>query len=246
MKLTILGYWGGYPTKNEGTSSYLLESNGYHLWLDAGSASLIALENHVDPLDVDAVLLSHYHYDHIADLGVFQFTRKLKGTGENRAPIVPIYGHKEDETNFNRLTMDRVSKGVSYEEGETFSIGPFEITTMRTLHPVPCFAFRIKETKTGKVLVFTADSGYLEEFVPFAKEADLLMTDTNFFNGMENHRVHMTATEAGRIAKEANVKKLVLTHLPQKGDLQVLKSQAIEEFGSQEVILAAKDLEIDI
>lgn len=246
MKLTILGYWGGYPTRNAGTSSYLLESGGYHLWLDAGSASLIALENHVDPLDVDAVLLSHYHHDHIADLGVFQYTRQLKGTGEKRAPIVLIHGHTEDKENFQRLSMDRVSEGISYGENETFSIGPFDIATMRTLHPVPCFAFRIEERATGKVLVFTADSGYLESFVPFAKEADVLLADTNFFNGMENHRVHMTATEVGRIAKEAHAKKLVLTHLPQVGDLELLKKQAIDEFGSEEVILAAKDLEIEI
>lgn len=246
MKLTILGYWGGYPTRNAGTSSYLLESEGYHLWLDAGSASLIALENHVDPLKVDAVLLSHYHYDHIADLGVFQFTRQLKRTGEHRAPIVPIYGHTEDNENFQRLTMDSVSEGISYGEGETLSIGPFEITTMRTLHPVPCFAFRIKERMTGKVFVFTADSGYLESFIPFAKEADVLMADTNFFNGMENHRVHMTAKEVGRIAKEAKVKKLLLTHLPQTGNLALLKEQAVDEFGSEEVLLAEKDLELEI
>ena len=46
MKLTILGFWGGYPTNNSGTSSYLLEAENYHLLIDAGSASLIALENH--------------------------------------------------------------------------------------------------------------------------------------------------------------------------------------------------------
>lgn len=244
MELTILGYWGGYPIKNEGTSSYLIAADDYHLWLDAGSASLIALENHVDPLDVDAVLISHYHHDHIADLGVFQFTRQLKGTGEKRSPIVPIYGHEEDKVNFDRLTMDRVSKGIAYRENDPFTIGPFEVTAMKTLHPVPCFALRIKEIKTGKTLVFTADSGYLEGFIPFAKEAHLLLADTNFFHGMENHRVHMTATEVGRIAKETHVEKLVLTHLPQNGDLTLLKEQAITEFGSKEVILAEKDLVI--
>lgn len=246
MELTILGYWGGYPTRNGGTSSYLIESDGYHLWLDAGSASLIALENHIDPLDIDAVLISHYHHDHIADLGVFQFTRQLKGIGENRTPIVPIYGHEEDKENFDRLTMDRVSKGIAYRENEAFTVGPFEITAMKTLHPVPCFALRIEEVNTGKVLVFTADSGYLEGFIPFSKHADLLLADTNFFHGMENHRVHMTATEVGRIAKEAQVKKLVLTHLPQQGDLDLLKEQAAAEFGSQEVLLAEKDLLITI
>lgn len=244
MELTVLGYWGGYPTKGEGTSSYLIESDGYHLWLDAGSASLIALEHQVDPLDIDAVLISHYHHDHIADLGVFQFTRLLKGVGENRAPMVPIYGHEEDKENFDRLTMERVSKGIAYRENESFTVGPFEIKTMKTLHPVPCFAFRIKEVNTGKVLVFTADSGYLEGFIPFSKDADLLLADTNFFHGMENHRVHMTSTEVGRIAKEAKVKKLLLTHLPQQGDLTMLKEQAAAEFGSEEVFLAEKNLRI--
>ncbi|MEG0781710.1 MBL fold metallo-hydrolase, partial [Carnobacterium sp.] len=75
MKLTILGYWGGYPINNEGTSSYLVESEGYHLLIDAGSASLISLENHLDPLELDAVILSHYHHDHVADIGVLQFMR---------------------------------------------------------------------------------------------------------------------------------------------------------------------------
>ncbi|MBM6613453.1 MBL fold metallo-hydrolase [Desemzia sp. RIT804] len=246
MELTILGYWGGYPSKNEGTTSYLLESDSFHLWLDAGSASLIALENHVDPMDIDAVLISHYHHDHVADLGVFQFTRQLRGIGEKRVPIVPIYGHAEDEENFKRLTMERVSKGIPYQEGETFSVGPFEIETMKTLHPVPCFAFRITEVKTGKILIFTADSGYLESFISFSNEADVILCDTNFFRGMENHRVHMTAVEAGRIAKRAHAKKLVLTHLPQNGDLELLKAQAMEEFESHSVILAKKDLTITI
>lgn len=78
MKLTVLGYYGGYPTNNIGTSSYLLESDSFHLLLDAGSYSLLTMEKYVDPLDLDAVLLSHYHHDHIADLGVLQFTRLLK------------------------------------------------------------------------------------------------------------------------------------------------------------------------
>ncbi|MEG0267988.1 MAG: MBL fold metallo-hydrolase, partial [Carnobacterium sp.] len=111
MKLTILGYWGGYPTKNEGTSSYLLESDEFHLMIDAGSASLIALEKHLDPLELNALLLTHYHADHIADVGVLQYTRQLKrlDNNERRAPILPIYGHQEDQENFKRLTMERIT-----------------------------------------------------------------------------------------------------------------------------------------
>jgi ribonuclease BN (tRNA processing enzyme) len=248
MKLTILGFWGGYPTKNSGTSSYLVETESYHLLIDVGSASLIALEDHLDPLQLDAVILSHYHYDHIADLGVLQFTRQLKRMKNNleRAPMFPIYGHQGDNENFKRLTMDTVSEGIAYDERQKLYIGPFEIQFMRTLHPVECYAMRIVEIKTGKILVYTADSGYLPDFITFSKEADVLLADTNFFNGMENHRVHMSAAEVGRIAKEADVKKVILTHLPQVGDLELLKAQVINETPKTEIILAEKDLVIEI
>lgn len=248
MKLTILGYWGGYPTRNEGTSSYLLESDGFHLMIDAGSASLIALEKHLDPLELNALLLTHYHADHIADVGVLQYTRQLKrlDNNERRAPILPIYGHQEDQENFKRLTMERITEGVGYNENEELIIGPFEITFMKTLHPVPCYALRIKEVHTKKVLIFTADSGYLPQFIPFSRDADVLLADTNLFKGMENHRVHMTSIEVARIAKEAKIPKLVLTHLPQEGDLDLLKAQAVNESPKTEVILAKKDMVIEI
>lgn len=248
MQLTILGYWGGYPTKNAGTSSYLLESDGFHLLIDAGSASLIALENHLNPLELDALILTHYHADHIADVGVLQYTRQLKrlDNKQTRAAILPIYGHQEDMENFNRLTVDRITKGVAYKEDEVLIIGPFQIMFMKTLHPVPCYALKIKEISTGKTLVFTADSGYLEEFISFSQAAEVLLADTNLFKGMENHRIHMTSIEVARIAREAKVSKLILTHLPQEGDLELLKAQAINESPETEVILAQKDLVVTI
>lgn len=63
---------------------------------------------------------------------------------------------------------------------------------------------------------------------------------------MENHRVHMAASEVGRIAKAAEVKKVILTHLPQVGDLELLKAQAVNEAPKTEIIVAEKDLTIEI
>jgi len=247
MKLTVLGYYGGYPTNGVGTSSYLIESNGFHLLLDVGSSSLLALEKYVDPIKLDAVLLSHYHHDHIADLGVLQFTRLLKKDEHGNKPhLLPIYCHDEDKENFSKMTFENVSQGIAYTEETELSIGPFKIKHMKTLHPVPCYAFRIIEEKTGRTLVFTADSGYKKEFIPFAEDADLLLADSNFYKGMENQSVHMTAKECGRIAERAKVKQLVLTHLPQTGDLDQLVEEAKEEAPGVKVRLAEKDMEITV
>lgn len=225
MKLTVLGCLGAYPYEGQGTTSYLLQSDGFNLLLDAGSSTLVELEKELDPLDLDAVILTHYHHDHIADLGVLQYYWQLYPT-QTPKPILPIYGHTEDTFHFDDLTMEGVTEGRAYFEAEELKIGPFLVTFMKTIHPVPCYAMRFVEEKTGAVFVFTGDSGYLESFNQFAKEADLFLADTYLFDGNEHHKAHFTAGEAGTFAKNADVKKLVLTHLPQHGDLEELRQQA--------------------
>lgn len=246
MKITVLGCLGAYPYKGQGTSSYLVESEGFKLLVDAGSTTLVNLEDHVDPLTLDAVILSHYHHDHIADLGVLQYYRQLYPVMEP-TPILPIYGHTDDPEHFEALTMPGVSKAVPYFEAEELKVGPFFITFMKTIHPVPCYAMRFVEEKTGKVFVYTGDSGYLASFVDFAKDADVFLADTYLFEGNENHHAHFTSKESGEIAKAANVKKLILTHLPQHGSLEELKKQAEKAAENQVLVsLAEKNLVIDI
>src|SRR5690625_5937961 len=61
-----------------------------------------------DVPDIDAVIISHYHADHIADIGVFQHARVVYAHVAGQDDLLPIYGHKEDETEFEKLT-DRKS-----------------------------------------------------------------------------------------------------------------------------------------
>ena len=238
MKLTVLGCLGAYPYKGEGTTGYLLESEGYHLLLDAGSTTLIQLEKILDPLALDAVILSHYHHDHIADLGVLQYYWQLFPKEAERK-VLPIYGHGRDAAHFNELTMAGVSEGHDYLQTKQLELGPFSVTFMKTIHPVTCYAMRFVENSTGKIFVFTGDSGYLESFVDFAKDADLFLADTYLFAGNERHKAHFTSQESGEIAAAAKVKKLVLTHLPQHGDLEQLKEEAAAAANGIPVELAA-------
>ena len=235
MKLTVLGCLGAYPYKGEGTTGYLLESEGYHLLLDAGSTTLIQLEKILDPLALDAVILSHYHHDHIADLGVLQYYWQLFPNQAERN-VLPIYGHGEDSIHFNELTMAGVTEGHDYLQTKQLELGPFSVTFMKTIHPVTCYAMRFVENSTGKIFVFTGDSGYLESFV---EDADLFLADTYLFAGNERHKAHFTSQESGEIAAAAKVKKLVLTHLPQHGDLEQLKEEAAAAANGIPVELAA-------
>ena len=236
MKLTALGVWGGYPTRDAGTTSYLLQSEeGFNLLLDAGSRAVTELEHELSPNDLDAIILSHYHEDHIADLGALRQYRQLQTV---KPEMLPIYGHQENEYEFSKLSLENVSEGIAYDVENGTSVGPFEIQFLKTVHPVICYAMRIVERATGQVLVYTGDTGYFAGLVDFSKDADILLADVYFFKDKAKMPNHLSSVEAGEIAAQANVKKLILTHLPQVGDLQVLREEAQEVAGNIPVDLA--------
>ena len=150
----------------------------------------------------------------MADLGVLRHYFQLYPKHLWEPKVLPIYGHDEDSYEFAKLTMAGVSRGQAYDVAGTQQIGPFDISFIKTVHPVPCYAFRILERETGQVLVFTGDTGYFDGLADFAKEANLFLADVYLYEGNENHPAHLTSKEAGQIAQEAAVKKLVLTHVP--------------------------------
>ncbi|KKI90829.1 hypothetical protein WQ54_18970 [Bacillus sp. SA1-12] len=241
MKLKVIGYWGGFPGPNEATSGYLLESNGFRLLVDCGSAVLSKLQETVAIEELDAVILSHYHHDHMADIGPLQYASYVTSFITGSKKTIPIYAHTFDQAAFAKLTYKDATKGIPYEADQPLTIGPFEIRFLRTVHPVPCFAMRITDKQS--TIVYTADSSFQEDFIPFSKGADLLIAESSYYGNQDGSSAgHMNCKEAAAIAQGAGVKQLILTHLPHFGDHENLVKEANEQFNGQ-VTLASSGLE---
>ncbi|SDJ88270.1 MBL fold metallo-hydrolase [Sediminibacillus albus] len=224
MKLTVIGCWGAYPAKDEATSAYLLEKDGYSCLIDCGSGVLSRLQSFIGVKELDAVILSHYHNDHVADIGVLQYSWLVQNSLQETSDVLPVYGHSEDQTGFKQLTH-QFTKGIAYDPEKELHIGPFQFTFLKTSHPVPCYAMRISDG--NKSIVYTADTSYKEAFIPFSRKADLLITDCNFYDGQNGTKAgHMTSKQGAQIAAEAQVKQLLLSHLPHFGNHEELVAQA--------------------
>ncbi|MBM7571472.1 MBL fold metallo-hydrolase [Aquibacillus albus] len=239
MKLTIIGYWGAYPEQGSATSCFLLEKEGFSCLIDCGSGALSRLPSFTQIMELDAVILSHYHHDHIADIGVLQYSWLVQNSIHQTSQILPIYGHAEDQEAFQKLTH-QFTKGIAYDPNQKLRVGPFELTFLKTNHPVPCYAMRI--TDGQHKIVYTADTSYMDGLIPFSKGADLLLTECSFYEDQDGTNAgHLNSKQCAEIAKRAEVNEMILSHHPHFGDRRQLIHQSMKYFDGP-VLLAEEGL----
>jgi ribonuclease BN (tRNA processing enzyme) len=123
-----------------------------------------------------------------------------------------------------------------FGEGQVLEQGGLKGTALRVDHPpvTDCFALRFDHG--GKSVVFSADTAFFPPLADFAKGADILVHEAMLEDGIERlvartgngarlrqHLLasHSLAEEAGRIASDAGVKRLVLNHLIPADDPEI-------------------------
>lgn len=230
MNITPIGIWGGYPNKNEATCAYLIEQDGFRCLVDCGSGVVAAVQNYTELKDIDAVIISHYHPDHVADIGVLQHAAMVGMQLKEWEVPLPIYAHDRDAQGFAGLSYKGVTQGRAVQVSDTLELGPFQVTFCETDHPVYCLAMRF--TDGHKTAVFTADTAWKDELVDFSKNADLLVAESNLYEKyLGIIQGHMSGSQAGQLATQASAKQLLLTHLPQYGELSEILAAAKKTYG---------------
>jgi ribonuclease BN (tRNA processing enzyme) len=236
VRLTVIGCSGSYPGPDSPASCYLLEAEhddgtGSRTWrvlLDLGSGALGALHNYVDPLSIDAILLSHLHADHCLDLCGYYVLRKYHPDGPQ--PPLPVWGPTGTAGRMARAYDLPEEPGMREEfDFATYDgvveIGPFSVVAVPVVHPVESYGLRVS---VGDVsLAYTGDTGPCEALDRLASGADVLLAEASFRSGDDNPpEIHLTGTDGGSLAARAGVGRLVMTHVPPWFDPQELLAEA--------------------
>ena len=235
LKLTVLGCRGAYPNKDEGCSGYLFQKDGVNLLIDCGSGVVSSLQNYIELGELDSIILSHYHADHFSDISVLQHGVMIDSIINKTNKNLPIYGHQEDGL-FTNLSYKTYTTGKTYQENSQLKLGPFKVSFLKTKHSVPCYAVQINSR--DKKVVYTADTAYFEELVSFSQNADILLAESSLYPDYDGQKMgHMNSTDTANLAKNAGVKKLLLTHLPNYGDNGELLEDAEKYFKGEVYLL---------
>ncbi|WP_089406225.1 MBL fold metallo-hydrolase [Geodermatophilus saharensis] len=215
MRLTVVGCSGSGPGPSSAASCYLVEHDGFRLLLDLGNGAFGALQALADPDTVDAVYLSHLHGDHCLDVVPMVVWHRYSGrSSRRRVPLIAPAGAQE------RLQQVYDSGGAPLTDVFDFAVtpvsallGPFTVQTTRTAHPVECHAVRL--TAHGSSLVYTGDTGPSRAVVDLARGADVLLAEAAQPEGDDQPRdLHLTGRQAGEAAAAAQVRRLLVTHVP--------------------------------
>lgn len=223
MRLTVIGCSGSLPGPSSAASCYLVQTATTTLALDLGSGSLGPLQQHIALRELDAVLLSHLHADHCLDLCGLYVDRRygpdadgtqlpVWGPAQARDHLAHAYGLPA-ETGIAEVMDFLAYPDEPTPADEPFLVGDIAVRVVRVEHPVPAYALRLEHG--GRSLVYSGDTAPSAALVALATDADVLLSEAAFLDGADNPPgLHLTGREAGQHAADADVRRLVITHVP--------------------------------
>ena len=214
LTLHVLGSCGSWPAPGLPSSGYVVADGHSRIVMDLGFGTMPRLP---DPLNVDAVVVSHRHPDHCADVLALYH---LWAYGETRKVGVPLIAPQSTLNSLAAFVEARsgnrfweVFLAAPVQDGATRHIGSFNLSFYRVDHSVSAVATRVANDERS--LFYTGDTGLEGEWWRAVPRSDLILSEASWQGDGDggDYTQHMTATQAGRVAAEIGADHLVLTHL---------------------------------
>ena len=254
MKILFLGTNGWYPSPTGDTPCILVDAKDQYVVLDAGNG-LYKLDDFIAEEKPIALFISHFHIDHVSGLHAlakFDFKQGIdvyvgKGRAKDFETLVNppfMVGYKPKPENIATLKTEIRLHEFS-EQGENI---PFPAAAIEQHHAYVDHGYRFE--LEGKVVAYTGDCGPTGAIKKLTQNVDLLICEcSNKKTEMPDAWGHFDPIQAATLAKESNVKQLILTHFgahtyPSLEDRKWAQEQAKKIF--PETIAATDGMEFQL
>ena len=240
LVITPLGTVSTYCTKTKNCPGFLVQCGEKNILLDCGNGISKELNFPKDLEDL-TIIISHLHSDHYGELLSIAQTsyvfHKLGWLKNKILVYVPEEDKEKNQIDFDylvNLEKEGYLQVIPYTKKDTLSFANLNICFNRNPHPIATYSTKIQAGEIN--FVYSSDTGFqgncLEEF---AYGANLLLCESTFLRGQKKTEdYHLFAYEAGIIARNANVEKLVLTHFWPSIDKSLYVEEAKEFFANTE------------
>lgn len=232
MKLTILGSGTAVPNGERNSSGYFVEAGSALVMLDCGAGTLHALARYgVDWQRLTHLFISHFHVDHIGELAAlfFAFRHGMKtARAEPLTLIAPrgidrVLHHLKEAFGERIFTPKFPFHLLMVEPGESVQLDDeCVLSVAKTRHTEESLAVRIQQGERS--IGYTGDTDYSETLAQFFQGTSLLVSECSFRERKEGVR-HLSINDAARLASQAKVEGLVVTHFYFEVEVANLKKE---------------------
>jgi ribonuclease BN (tRNA processing enzyme) len=221
--------------------------------LDLGTGAFSNLRRYADYDRLGAVVISHMHADHFIDLVPLRYA--LRYGVLRRAAKLPVYLPPGGIAMLRRLVsafpheggdfLDDVYTLAEYDPSRPLAVEGATLRFAHTAHYIPAFAVRWQ--RGGASVTYSADTAPDEQVVALARESDVFLCEATLRHGEVEPglRGHSSAAEAASMARDAGVRRLVLTHYGEESTSLDLDQSAREIFRG-EIIVADDHRSVDL
>ena len=254
MKIVFLGTNGWYTTETGNTPCVLIDSQEGYIVFDAGNG-IYKLDKYITEDKPISLFISHFHLDHVSGLQILSSFYLKQGiniyVAEGRKKDFDVLYNPPFETSYLAKSQNPQSPITEIRLRELFegeqNVG-FPVSVVKQLHPFTDHGYKI--TLEGKTIAYTGDCGLTDGLRSLALNADLLISECSHIDNKQSKDTgHLDPVQAAAVAKEEDVKKLLLTHFSAVEYLS-LESRKKAEAKAREIFpettAAVDDLEITL
>lgn len=246
MELTFLGTGSAMPGGRRVQTGALLHGREGPLLVDCGSGVLHRLaESETDYTEVETILLTHHHLDHVSDVLNVATARWLAGEPETEVvgppgtnalieDLLEAFGYLRDES------LEINVREIDVEDGP-FTVAGWDVRAHETQHSVYTLAYRFGDTVT-----IGADSEAVAHLIEFASGSDVLVHDCSFTDDIDVAN-HPTPSQLGEVLSGHAFETVYLTHLyPMTDGQHAEMREAIKSHYDGQVEFASDGLTVEL
>jgi ribonuclease Z len=248
LEILFLGTGSGITSLKRDHSSFLITYNNFNLLTDCGEGiSKALLKNKIGYSSIDAILISHFHPDHVN--GISNLLNQMKLTG--RKNNLKIYLHHNLLHNLRALT--EISNIYLAKLGFNVILIPFEENEIIDLSNGLEFISRknshfskqkkyygINETNLVSLsFLFSVNSMNIVYTGDIGGISDLYLFENSKIDIFISEITHISLSEINMVIKQINPGKLILTHIADETESELIRWQ--NSVNDNEKIITAFD-----
>lgn len=220
--------------------------------LDCSAASVHRMaQEGCDWVSLDAIWISHFHLDHCGGLAPLLFGTKHAPQTQGRTKPMYLFGPAglkklievfDSAYDYGLFKQPFPLEIVEVESGRDFEVAGMKASAFSSPHTDESHSIRLG-SNGGQSFVYTSDTGYSPDLGEFARSVDLLLIECSFIH-QTPVKIHLQASDIREIAKSAEPKRIVLTHLYPEWDGR--EKEALKLFEGLHVEIAFDGMRIDL